>query len=305
MKIILAGGSGFIGSHLIPQLLAAEYSVVLLSRTGKVPALYQNQVVSEIWDGKNQGDWAKTVDGAEAVINLCGEGIANHKWDDKQKALLHSSRIEPTRALVQAIRSAKVKPRTFINISAVGFYGSVSDKEADEVYPQGQGFLPDLCADWEAAAWEVEKSGVRLVLPRIGVVIGKQGALSKMIPPFMNFIGGPLGSGKQWFPWVHIQDVVSSILFLLKNESIAGPVNISSPRPIKMREFCGVLGHVLHRPCWLPVPVFILRALLGEMSEMLTEGQRVVPKKLIKAGYKFRYALLESALVSIINPAAP
>ena len=302
MKVVVAGGTGFIGKNLISQLIAAGDSVTLLTREGQVPEKFNNKLAVQPWDGKSSGAWTQVIDGADAVINLCGEGIANKRWSKKQIAVLRSSRLEPTRAIVQAIRSAKVGPKVLINASAVGFYGNTSEEEVSENYPQGKGFLPELCADWEASAREVEPLGVRLVLPRIGIVLGSgQGALQKMIPPFKFFLGGALGSGKQWFPWIHIQDVVSLIIFAIKNDTLSGPVNICAPYPVRMNEFCATLGSVINRPSWVTVPPFALKLLLGEMSAMILGGQKAIPQKALKNGFKFRYSFLESALISSLS----
>lgn len=298
MKIVIAGGTGFIGKKLISQLIVAGDDVTILTR---LPAETKALRPKEIqWDGKSQGSWSQEIDGADVVINLSGEGIANKKWSENQKALLRSSRLAPTQALVQAVGSARIKPKTFINVSAVGYYGNILEGEVDESFPKGEGFLADLCADWEAAAKKVEAFGVRLVLPRIGIVLGEnQGALKKMIPPFKFYLGGSIGSGKQWFPWVHVEDVVGLILFSIKNESIVGPLNVCSPHPVRMNEFCKTLGHVLKRPSWLPVFPWILRCILGEMAEMLLGGQCAVPRKALQAGFKFRFTSLESALTGL------
>ncbi len=302
MKIVIAGGTGFIGTRLISQLIASGDSVTLLTRSGSVPQAFKDKIVAQPWDGKTAGNWMKVIDGADAVINLCGEGIALKRWSQKQKELLRSSRLDPTRAIVQAIRSAQVKPQVLINASAVGFYGSVPEEQVDESRVQGRGFLADLCADWEASAREVETMGVRLVFPRIGIVLGPgQGALQKMIPPFKLFMGGPLGSGQQWFPWVHVQDVANMILFAMKKTSISGPINVCAPYPVRMHEFCGTLGRILNRPSWLPVLPAILRLVLGEMAEMLLGGQKAIPQKALKNGFKFRYAFVESALISCLT----
>ncbi len=332
MKVVIAGGTGFIGKSLIMQLLAAGDSVLLLTRSGKIPKDLQEKAVMPVapeaqrqninlpeaqrqkmspevqrlisiqWDGKTAGDWEKIIDGADAVINLCGEGIARKRWSKKQKALLRSSRIDATRAIVRAIRLATVKPKVLANASAVGFYGNSAD-EVDEKYPQGKGFLSTLCADWEASAREVENMGVRLVLLRMGIVLGQgQGALQKMLPPFRFFFGGPLGTGSQWFPWIHVRDAVSLILFSVKKESLSGPVNVCAPYPVRMKEFCAALGRVLNRPSWLSVPPFVLKLILGEMAGMILEGQKTVPRKALQNGFKFRYSFLESALISILNP---
>lgn len=303
MKIVIAGGTGFIGTRLIQALLPMGHQVVLLSRKElSAPSADSNQLQTVLWDGAAQGEWSQSLSGADAVVNLCGESIASKRWTSAQKEKLRSSRILPTRAIVQAIKQASIKPKTLINVSAVGFYGSVDEGEVDERYEKGDGFLADLCSEWEDAAVEARQAGVRVVLPRIGIVLeAGEGALAKMIPPFKWFIGGPLGSGKQWFPWVHIDDLIGMILFSIKNEEAAGPFNATAPHPARMRDFCRSLGKVLDRPSWAPVPGFVLRALLGEMADMLLGGQRAIPFRMLNWGFSFRYPILESALISILK----
>lgn len=300
MRVVVAGGTGFVGERLIAQLVASGDEVTVLTRS---PVAREAQRLKTIqWDGKSTGPWTQALNGADAVINLCGEGIADKRWSKKRKAVLRSSRLDPTRALVQAIRSVKVKPRVLINASAVGFYGPVPEVEIDEKRVQGKGFLADLCADWESVAREVDTSGVRLIFLRTGIVLGAgKGALKKMVPPFRCFIGGPLGSGQQWISWIHVQDVVSLIFFALKNPQISGPLNACAPYPVRMDEFSASLGRALNRPSWLAVPGWVLKILLGEMSQMLLGGQKVLPRKALQLGFKFRYAFLPSALNSILG----
>ena len=302
MKVVVAGGTGSIGGLLIEKLKASDSQIVVLTRREKFSLPDHPGLTAQKWDGCTQGDWAKCLEGADAVINLCGEGIAHKRWSPAQKKLLRSSRIEPTLALVEAINLAQVKPKVLINISAVGYYGNVPERIVDENFPQGIGFLADLCADWEAAAKKVDTSKVRLVLPRLGIVLARgQGALKKIIPPFHFFLGGPLGSGKQWFPWVHIEDVVNLILEAVQNSAITGPLNVCSPQPVRMNLFCKNLGRVLHRPSWLPVPRWILQLILGEMSEILLGGQCAIPQKAIEKKYLFSHPNCHSALSELFS----
>jgi len=303
VKIIIAGGTGLVGQNLIPVLISAGHTLFLLSRRAAQKNLFPlDRVQTLYWDGKTLGDWTRCFDGADVVINLCGEGIADKRWSSQQKEKLRLSRLDSTRLIVEAIKQSSVKPKVLVNASAVGFYGSVAEGEVDESRGPGQGFLVDLCVDWEKAALEAEALGVRVVLPRIGIVLDpKQGALAKMIPPFRWGIGGPLGSGKQWIPWVHIDDLVGMILFAISNDGVRGPFNACAPNPVRMKDFCASLGKVLDRPSWLPVPGFLLRFLLGEMVAMLLGGQRAVPRKMLQSGFRFRYSILESSLVSLIG----
>ena len=298
MKIILAGGTGFIGKALIQTLVGEGHRVVILTRhAGKMKWMNKRFVTEIIWDGKHLGDWAKEFDGVDAVINLAGESIAAKRWSAAQKKHIIDSRISSTKAIVDAIRQANHKPSVLINASAVGYYGNVENGDVTESSPKGSGFLSDTCDQWEKEAREAEVLGVRVVILRFGVVLGEGGgALSKMIPPFKMFIGGPLGSGRQWFPWVHREDVTGVIHFALINTKLSGPVNVTAPDSVNMKQFCKQLGKAMGRPSWAPVPAFALKLMLGEMSEMLLTGQKAVPKKLSENGYSFYYPSLEEAL---------
>lgn len=303
MKILVAGGTGFIGKPLLAQLNQEGYEIVLLTRNkSSVPPSLQKIAAAESWDAKSPAPWEKEMDDAEAVINLVGEPIANKRWSASQKEKLVKSRIEAARALIHAMQNAPRKPKVFINASAVGYYGNVAEGELTEDCPKGEGFLADTCGEWEGEAQKARELGVRTVLLRIGIVLDQRGgALAKMLFPFQCFMGGPLGSGKQWVSWIYIQDVIGIILFALKNESLSGPVNAVSPAPVRMKEFCAELGKAIHRPSWIPVPAFILKILLGEMSEMLLGGQKVIPQKLLNSGYPFGFSKLDQAFQAALK----
>ncbi|MBI1807899.1 MAG: TIGR01777 family protein [Ignavibacteria bacterium] len=299
MKIVIAGGSGFIGRALVGHLVETHHQVVILTRDPRKVSTRETEI--EQWDGKTLGPWANCIDGAEAVINLAGELIAGKRWTEKQKARILHSRVEATRVIVAAIIAAKKKPEVLINSSGVGYYGNVEFGDVTESYPRGNDFLADVCYRWEHEAVAAEQCGVRVALLRCGVVLEKDGgALRKFLFPFKMFVGGPLGSGKQWFPWVHRDDVLGIIAYALQSTSLAGPVNVAAPHAVTMREFCRILGSVMHRPSWAPVPGFFLRGALGEMAEMLLTGQRVVPKKLEEGGFKFQFPTLDAALTDIL-----
>lgn len=296
MKVVLAGGSGFIGRRLTAALAGAGHHVAVLSRRSGA-----GSVRTIVWDGRTQGPWAEEVRTADAVVNLAGESIAARRWTRAQKELLRSSRLDPTRALVRAMTS-RTTPGTLVSTSAVGYYGDVPDGVVTEEHPPGTGFLADLSVEWESAAREAESSGTRVVLPRIGVVLDRNGgALERMVPFFRSYLGGPLGSGRQWFPWVHLDDVVGAILFALATPALAGPANLTAPHPVSMKVFAASLGRALGRPSWAPVPPFALRLLLGEMAGMLLGGQRAVPAALLRHGYTFRHPELDPALVSALS----
>jgi uncharacterized protein (TIGR01777 family) len=302
MKIIITGATGFIGKALVSELLAQKHTVVLLTRDGKkYKSLPAHGIEIVEWNTDQFGDWCKAVNGADAVIHLAGEPIMAKRWSHSQKEILRKSRINSTRLLVQAIENAAQKPKVMICASAVGFYGATQN-QVTESSPAGSGFLAQLCMDWEKEAQKVEALGVRVVNVRIGVVLEKSGgALQKMLPPFRFFLGGPLGSGEQWFPWVHRDDVVGLILFALENARVKGPMNAVAPECINMKQFCSILGGVIGRPSWAPVPAFVIQLMLGEVSEVLLKGQCVIPEKAQALGYRFRHTNTHQALLSIFK----
>jgi len=296
MRLVVSGASGFIGSALCSQLLHRGHTLSLLSRAAPrgvntgMKHWYQ-------WRPGLVGDWESALDGADGVINLAGEPIANKRWSPRQKRRLRLSRIDTTVGLVRAMAKAKQKPKFFLNASAVGYYGPRGEEPIGEEVEAGTDFLAQLCREWEAEAKKAEKLGVRVICLRTGIALGPGGgALAKMIPPFKFFVGGPLGTGKQWMSWIHLDDLVGLILHLIENNRAGGPVNATAPNPVTMKEFCRTLGQVMHRPSWLPVPSFALRLLLGEMAQILLTGQKVVPTTAQKLGYQFRYPNLPEAL---------
>jgi uncharacterized protein (TIGR01777 family) len=235
------------------------------------------------------------------VINLAGAPLAEKRWTDERKRRLRDSRLEATGALVRAIEKAAARPSVLISASGVGYYGPHEEEALGEESPPGSDFLATLCRDWEAAARAAEPLGVRVARMRLGLVVGEGGgALEKMIPPFKLYVGGPLGSGRQWVSWIHRDDVVGLFRFALENDAARGPINATAPHPVPMAEFCRTLGRALGRPSWAPVPAPALRLLLGEMSEMLLTGQRVEPREALRLGYAFHYERLEPALRSIV-----
>jgi len=301
MKIVITGATGFIGKPLVAKLSAAGHHLVLLTRD---PALSHWHVTPKLqvlqWDGRSPGKWSAAFEGADAVINLAGESIAAKRWTPEQKERLLKSRIDATRTIVQAIQAAKNKPKVLINGSAVGFYGPVEQGDVTEETPLGHGFLANLCDVWEKETVPLKNSGVRVVLLRTGIVLERGGgALAKMEFPFKIFAGGPLGSGQQWFPWIHRDDEIGLIEFALTSDKVSGPLNATAPEPLTMTEFCKALGRALHRPSWAPVPAFALKVLLGEMSEMLLTGQKAIPHKALQAGYVFKYPTADAALKAV------
>ena len=299
MKVAITGASGFIGSYLADRLRNQHHHLVLLSRN----PLRETHVTKQdwvSWDPGTADGWEQSLDGVDGIFNLAGEPIAAKRWSDAQKERIRSSRVESTKALVHAIAKAKEKPKFLINASAVGYYGPRGDETITEDGGPGNDFLSRVCVAWEEEARKAEAYGVRVVLVRTGIVLDQgKGALAKMVPPFKFFAGGPLGSGNQWMPWIHIEDQIGLLLFLLQNQNARGPFNATAPNPVTMAEFGKTLGDVLNRPSWATVPAGVLTLLVGEMAEMLLNVQRAVPQKALKLGYEFRYSTLMPALQSL------
>ena len=296
MRLVITGATGFIGSALCEKLLAQGHALTLLTRgsprdanTGTKRWLH--------WTPGALREWDVALDGADGVINLAGEPIAEKKWIPTQRRRIEKSRIDATRSLVQACAKAKQRPQFLINASAVGYYGPHGDEMITEEIAPGNDFLSVLCRDWEEEAKKAEELGMRVVRLRIGIVLGHGGgALGKMAVPFKFFGGGALGSGQQWMSWIHLEDLVGLIVQTIDDPRTAGPINATAPTPVRNKEFCQTLAKVMHRPCWATVPGFALRMALGDMAEMLLTGQRVIPAVAEKSGYRFRYPTLEPAL---------
>ena len=295
MKVAVAGANGLIGSNLVRALRARGDEVVPLVRNPRNPGEVR-------WDPRAGGDWTKALDGVDGVVNLAGANVGAKRWTGEYKKEIRESRLQATRALVEAMRAATRRPRVFVSASAVGYYGDRGDEEVTESTQPGSDFLARLCVAWEEEAGRAEQLGVRTVLFRTGVVLDREdSALAKMIPPFKAFVGGPIGSGRQWFPWIHIGDEVELILWALDG-TVRGPVIASAPNPVRMKEFARALGRVLHRPALFPVPPFALRLAVGEMAEVLLEGQRALPRKALEGGFRFRFEDLDAALRDVLGP---
>ena len=301
MNIVIAGGTGFVGGALTGALIARGDKPTLLTRDPEAAqARWEDKAGIALWDGRTAEAWTKSLDGADAVINLSGASIADGRWTPVRKLVLIKSRIESTRALVSAVSRSAKPPKVFVNASAVGFYGESPDGASTEDSAQGRDFLAALCGQWEREALAAEPLGLRVVLARFGVVLEKDGgALAKMALPFKLFAGGPLGSGRQGFPWIHRDDVVGGILFALDHEKLSGAVNFAAPGALNNREFSSALGRALGRPSWAPAPAFALKLALGEMAGMLLGGQVAAPTKLLAAGYKFKYSTADEALAAV------
>jgi len=299
MKLVITGASGLIGSFLVERLSRLHHSLVLLSRQPhKENAAIKKQWLE--WQPGQAGAWERAIDGADGVINLAGEPIAAKRWNKAQKERLRDSRIDSTRSLVKAMANAQVKPKFLISASAVGYYGSRGEEEITEESKPGDDFLSNLCVEWEDEARKADAFGVRVALLRTGIVLAKgEGALRKMVPPFKLFAGGPLGSGRQWMPWIHIDDEAGMIELLIENQNARGAFNGTAPNPVTMAAFSKALGTVLNRPSWARMPPSVLTLIVGEMAEMLLVGQRAKPEAALKLGYKFKFPTLRHALESL------
>ena len=300
MRVVIAGGSGLIGRRLVTDLTEKGYVVIVLSRSPKSVKDLPNGASAVAWDGVTTEGWGELVDGAKAVINLAGAGIGDKRWTAARKDLILDSRLQSTRAVVEAIQNAHQKPEVLLQASGVGFYGSRGDEELTEESAAGTDFLADVTKAWEHAA-KPAADHTRLVTIRTGVVLStKGGALPKLLLPFKLFAGGPYGNGGMWFPWIHIDDTVKAIIWLMENESAEGAFNLASPSIVRNRTFARVVGRVLSRPSFMPTPAFGLKAALGEMSILLLGSQRATSAKLVEAGFIFDYDQPLRALKDII-----
>ena len=303
MRIIITGGTGLIGKALCPLLLADGHLVTVLSRSPDAARGMPRGIRIEEWDGKTPEGWGQLVNGADAMINLAGAGIADRAWTAQRKQLLRESRIHAGLAIQKAIQQAAQKPKVLIQSSAVGYYGAHNDDELiTETAAPGKDFLAKVCFDWEMSTAPVSKMGVRRPVIRTGVVLSKEGgALPKMLLPFKFFAGGPIGSGKQWLPWIHITDQVRAIKFLLDHPSADGPFNLAAPNPVNNKQFGEILGAIMRRPAFMPTPGVAMKAIFGEMSTVLLDGQRVVPQRLEELGFAFTYSTLREALSDLLK----
>ena len=304
-RVVIAGASGFIGRALAGELAAAGCEIIALTRHPEASRhRLPNGMIFATWDGRTAGDWSRYVDGALAVVNLTGDSLAKGRWTKSKRRRILDSRTAPGAALVEAIRRARAKPRVFVQGSAIGFYGSPGESEVDETASAGEGFLAGVVRQWEASTQDVDSLGVRRVVVRSGLVLGRGGGVwPSLARPFRFLAGGPLGSGRQWFSWIHLDDEVRAIRFLIGREDLAGAFNLAAPRPLRQRELCRAIGEAMRRPCWIPVPAMILRALFGEKAgQTLLVSQRVVPRRLEAEGFEFRYPDASAAIASLVRP---
>jgi uncharacterized protein len=302
MRVIITGGTGLIGRPLSAALLAEGHEVIILSRNPAKRKGIPPGVRLEQWDGQSATGWGPLADGAGAIINLAGEGIADGRWSEERKQRILASRIDAGKAVVQAIAQAQQKPGVLIQASAVGYYGPRGDELITESSSPGADFLARVCFEWEASTAAASQQGVRRPVLRTGIVFSNEGgAFPKLVLPFRLFAGGPVGSGQQWYPWIHIDDEVRAIQFLLNHPMATGPFNLAAPEPLTNKALAGEIAKVMGRPAVVPAPGFAMKAAFGEMSTVLLDGQRALPQRLQELGFEFKYPTAEVALRALLQ----
>lgn len=301
MKILITGATGLIGRPLCRALTAEGHTVIALSRDpDKAGDLEAAKVFR--WQAQSGPPPAEALGAIDAVVHLAGEPIAARRWTDEQKRRIRDSRVISTRHLVNGIRAASPRPAVLISSSAVGFYGDRGDERLDEDSKPGTGFMPDVCREWEAEAARASEDAIRVVVVRTGVVLARKGgALEKMLPPFKLGVGGRIGSGRQWFPWIHLDDIVEIFRYAIFSPALDGPVNGVAPAVVTNKEFTRHLARALARPALFPVPEFVLRLMFGEMADVLLGSQRVAPRRLLDSTYEFQYPELLPALADLVG----
>lgn len=301
MKIFITGGTGFVGTYLVKQLIANGHNVTILTDPILDKGFDLNIDGVDYIEGNPtiKGEWQNSVPKHDVIINLAGASIFT-RWTKERKEIIQSSRINTTGNLVEALPENS-KHITLISTSAVGYYGFTENEKLTESSPAGDDFLAQTSYKWEQEALRAKNKAARVIITRFGIVLGKNGgALGMMIPLFKYFIGGPLGSGRQWFSWIHIQDLAAAFLFLIEKNDLSGSFNFCSPNPVKNKELARAIGEILHRPLFFPAPGFVIKILLGEFGSVLLKGQRVVPEKLLANGFHFNYPEIKNALKDII-----
>lgn len=299
MKILITGGLGFVGSNLSDYLLDNDHSVLAI---GRAPS--QNRLTADRYqyisaDTSQPGDWQAALNDVDVVVNLAGKSIFR-RWNESYKKQIYDSRILTTRNVVDALPADQTV--VLCSASGAGYYGNRGDDLLKEDEKPGDDFLASVSIDWEAEALKATEKGVRVAVMRFGVILGKDGgALAKMIPAFKSFVGGPIGSGSQWFPWMHLSDLMAAILFIAKQPGINGPLNFCAPNPVTNRELANTLGDVLGRPAFMPAPAFMVRTVLGEFGNVLLDSQRTIPDKLLSHGFEFKYPDIVSAIREIVS----
>lgn len=309
MRVFVTGGTGLVGSRLLRRLAERKDEAVVLTRRPEAArAKLGTSCTIVAGDPMQTGDWMNAVADCDAVIHLAGENVFARRWSEDFKKLLRDSRVQSTQHVVEALarrpQTAAGQPKVLVNASAIGWYGPHGDEELAESDPPGNDTLARLCVEWEAAAHAAEQHGIRVAIVRVGIVLDKNGgALAQMLTPFKLGVGGKVGSGNQWMSWIHNEDLVSLFLLPLDNTAAAGPLNGTAPHPVTNKQFSKALGSALHRPSFMPTPGFALRIMLGEVAEVITSGQRVLPRRPLELGYTYKFPELGPALQDIFQPA--
>jgi uncharacterized protein len=305
MKVAITGATGFVGSRLVERLREQGQEVLVLTRnTAFAQKVFPSESFPNVeiiaFTQNPSSPWQDGIAGCDAVVNLAGEPIGEGRWTKERKQEIMDSRKLATQKIVEAITKSNPKPKVLINASAIGYYGTSENATFDENSQSGNDFLSQVCQVWETEASKVKDYSVRLVILRLGIVLGMGGALGKMITPFKLFAGGPIGTGKQWFSWIHLEDVVNLILQALNNPEMEGTYNATAPNPVRMEDLCKTMGQIMNRPSWLPVPNFAIEALLGDGAVVVLEGQQVLPKRTLESGFDYKYPNLPGALKEIL-----
>lgn len=302
MRVLITGGTGTIGRRLVDYLIQRGCLVTVVSRQKYKPANLPAKIIFAQWDGKTATGWGRLLEENEVVVNLAGAGVADQRWTEARKKEILESRVNAGRAVVEAFEAAARKPTVLIQAAAVGYYGERRDEVLTENSSAGNDFLAGVCQQWEASTQAVEQMGVRRVVTRSGVVLDpKGGALPQIMQPFRFGAGGPIGGGKQWFPWIHYMDEVAAIYFLIEHATARGPVNLAAPNPVRNYEFSKTLGKVMKRPAFAPTPGLALKLMFGELADTLLVSQRISPERLQTLGYTFKCPNLEEALRDLLG----
>ena len=305
MKIAITGATGFVGSRLVERLSASGHQILVLTRNlAAAQKVFPKSAFPNLeivaYTPTASGAWQEAIALCDGVVNLAGEPIAEKRWTPQQKQEILNSRKLGTQKIVEAIAKANPKPKVLVNASAIGYYGTSETATFDETSPPGKDFLAEVCQAWEAEAQKVTQAGVRLVILRLGIVLGQGGAIAKMIAPFKVFAGGPLGTGRQWFSWIYLDDLVNLIIQALTKPEMEGVFNATAPNPVRMSELAQTMGEIMQRPSWLPVPRFALETLLGEGAMVVLEGQQVLPQRTQASGFNYQYSTVKQALKEIV-----